>query len=139
MEEEPVPVQEPEPPPPSRRPSWLVPALGLLAVLVVWLLSDALIYNPKLFRVSTDKDRMSNELISLRSSIWRDGITPDEAQTKLDSLVRKYPRAVSKLEIVRVQRQIDLARRELPTPPDSAMRQPEWPLILSMPPPKQGR
>lgn len=131
--------EKPAEPQPSKRPPWLIPVLGLLTVLIVWLLSDALIYNPKLFHAASDKERFSNELATLKFAIWEAKITPDGAQARLDSLVRKYPRAVNGMEVMRIQKQIDFARKEFPNLPDSARTPHEWPLILSMPPPKQGR
>lgn len=136
METKAVPKTEPETPPPPKRFPWLAPVLGLLAILIVWLLADAFIFNRGIFHSYSEKDRLADELTSLRVALGRDGITPEQAQTKLDSLARKYTLTASKKEFDRVQWMIDAKRRERPFQPDSALKHPEWPLILSIPPPE---
>ena len=138
MEIKAVPETEPETPPPPKRFPWLAPVLGLLAILIVWLLADALIFNRGIFHAYSEKDRLSDELTSLRVALGRDGITPEQAQTKLDSLAREYTHMASKKEFDRVQGMIDAKRGERPVNPDSALKHPEWPLILSLPPPESG-
>jgi hypothetical protein len=138
MEEKPISEQEPEATPRLKRPLWLVPVLGLLVILIVWLLADALIFNRGIFHSYSEKDRLSDELTSLRVALGKDGITPEQAQTKLDSLAREYPLTASKKDFDRVQWMIDAKRGERPFKPDSALKHPEWPLILSMPPPESG-
>jgi len=138
MEIKAVPETEPETPPPPKRFPWLAPVLGLLVILMVWLLADALIFNRGIFHSYSEKDRLSDELTGLRVALGRDGITPQQAQTKLDSLARKYTLTASKKEFDRVQGMIDAKRGERPFKPDSALKHPEWPLILSLPPPESG-
>jgi hypothetical protein len=136
METEPVPQPELEARPPSKRFPWLAPVIGLLAILIVWLLADALLFNRRIFYSYSEKDRLSDELTRLRVALGRDGITPEQAQTKLDSLAREYTLTASKKEFDRVQWMIDAKREERPFQPDSALKHPEWPMILSMPPPE---
>ena len=89
METEPIPKTEPETPPPPKRFPWLAPVLGLLVILFLWLLADALIFNRGIFHAYSEKDRLADELTSLRVALGKDGITPEQAQAKLDSLARK--------------------------------------------------
>ena len=138
MEIKAVPETEPETPPPPKRFPWLAPVLGLLVILMVWLLADALIFNRGIFHAYSEKDRLADELTSLRVALGKDGITPEQAQAKLDSLARKYTLTASKKEFDRVQWMIDAKRGERPFKPDSALKHPEWPLILSLPPPESG-
>jgi len=138
MEEESIPQQKPEATPPPKRFPWLIPVLGLLAILILWLLADALIFNRGIFYSYSEKERLSDELANLQVALGRDAITPDGAQTRLDSLARKYILVANKKEFDRVQWMIDAKREDHPPRLDSAPRHPEWPVILSMPPPGKG-
>jgi hypothetical protein len=146
METEPVPQPEPEAPPPPKRFPWLVPVLGLLAILIIWLLSDVLLFQRSptflssrtLLSVSQKRARMNSELQQLSAEITLGHIPIEKAQARLDSIAQKYHVTRKDEEVAGVQGMIQEKRRLEGLPPDSIHKTPEWPVILSMPPPESG-
>jgi len=147
METEPVPQSEPEAPPPPKRFPWLVPVLGLLILLALWVLSDALFFQRLSFFPSPE-ERLAEELKPVRVALQGDWITPEDAQVRLDSLIRKHRPPKDSKEVTRLQLLIEhkkyartLYQQEPPgvrSHPDTSAKKAEWPLILSMPPPEAG-
>jgi hypothetical protein len=146
MEEKPISEQEPEATPRLKRPPWLVPVLGLLVILILWVLSDVLLFQRSptflssrtLLSVSQKRARMNSELQQLSAEITLGHIPIDKAQARLDSITQKYHVTRKDEEVAGVQEMIAEKRRLEGLPPDSIHKTPEWPVILSMPPPESG-
>lgn len=146
MDNDPTPRNETEAPPKPQRPPWLVPVLGLLVILVLWLLSDILFFqrspsflsSQTLLSVSRKRARMTSELQQLSTEINLGHITVEKAQARLDSITQKYRLAPKDENLHGVQDLIRERRRREGLPPDSLPKTSEWPVILSMPPPESG-
>ena len=146
MEEKLISEQEPEATPPPKHPPWLVPVLGLLVILILWLLSDILFFQRSptflssrtLLSVSRKRARMSSELQQLSAEVTLGQLPIEKAQARLDSIAQRYHVSRKDEEVVGVQGMIQEKRRLEGLPPDSIHKASEWPVILSMPPPESG-
>ncbi len=144
---EPLPPSESEALPPPRRFPWLAPVLGLLIILTLWVLSDVLFFQRLSFFPSRE-ERLAEELKPVRVALHGDWITSEEAQVRLDSLIRKHRPPKDSKEVTRLQLLIEhkkyartLYQQEPPevrSYPDTSVKKAEWPVILSMPPPDKG-
>jgi len=146
MDNDPPPLNETEAPPKSPRPPWLVPVLGLLVILILWLLSDILFFQRSpsflssrtLLSVSRKRARMRSELQQLSTEITLGHLPSEKAQARLDSIAQRYHVSRKDEEVVGVQGMIQENRRREGLPSDSLPKISEWPVILSMPPPEPG-
>jgi hypothetical protein len=147
MEEIPIPKQKPEAPPLRLRLPWLVPVLGLLVILVLWILGDTLLFQRSetifssrtILSYSQKRARLNSELYQLGSEVNLGHITVEQAQARLDSIIHKYHVPQKDEAVDGVQAMIQEKRKLEGQAPDSTQQRSEWPLILSLPSPKKDR
>jgi hypothetical protein len=146
MDNDPPPLNEAETPPKSQRPPWLVPVVGLLIILILWLLADVLLFqktptffsSKTLLSVSQKRARLNSELQQLSSEITLGHLPVEKAQARLDSIANRYHVGPKDDGVMAVQERIAEQRRLDVLPTDSTHKTKEWPMILSMPPPESG-